>query len=145
MNETQCKQLLNSPKGLELVFNEVEKIKNTIKKEGDSNPNIYIRDNKYQISDIQLNGYTFSSRLNFTNTAESSYLLFAIFKGYYDENGKEDIMNPITKKEIIRLNFSFNKDCEFGWQNQENEDEFYKSEEITKIWIDKFFEEALEE
>ena len=52
-------------------------------------------------------------------------------------------MNPVSEKEKIRLNFSYNKDCEFGWQNKENEDEFYKSQEITEIWIDKFFEEAL--
>ena len=151
MNLKQCEQILNSPKGLQLVFDEVEKIKQLINKIKEQYiefaSKIIINDNKHHISDIKFNGYTLLIQLNFkyTQLAEDSYLLFAIFNGYIDENGKEDISYPVTKREITRYNFSYNNDCEFGWHNKENENEFYKSEDITKIWFDIFFKEAIKE
>jgi hypothetical protein len=37
------------------------------------------------------------------------------------------------------------KPGEFGWRNQENKEEFYNSQEITELWIEKFIKEALKE
>ena len=72
-------------------------------------------------------------------------MLFAVVNGHFKADGFADVFHPVTMNEIIRLNFSYNEEGEFGWRDQENKNNFYGSQEITEIWIDKFIKKSLKE
>ncbi len=153
MNVQESSRIFSSPKGLQLAFEEAAKIKYIINgaiediKSKSPQYNIILQDNKHHITDIMFKGNTLLSQFYqaYSNVADNSYLLFGIVKGYFNEQGYADPLNPVTIHEIIRLDFSYNDEGVFGWRNQTNNEEFYISEQITKMWIEKFFKYTLNE
>jgi hypothetical protein len=151
MNINSARHIFSSSEGLQLAFEEVEKIKSIIYTarerivKGAPNYNIIVRDNRQHITDLMFKGKTLLSQFYqaYSNVADDSYLLFAVTNGYFNKDGFADPFYPVTIIEIIRLNFSYNSDGVFGWRNQKNNDEFYHSEQITELWIEKFIKEAL--
>jgi hypothetical protein len=151
MNITSSRQVFESEQGLQKAFDEAEKIRKriyeiteTIKRSA-TGYNIILKDNKTQICDIRFKGHTFLAQFNqaYTNSANGSYLLFAVVKGHYNDDGYADPFYPCTVLEIIRLDFTFNEKGEFGWREQENNKAFYNGLDITDLWTRKFFKEAL--
>jgi hypothetical protein len=153
MNLNSSRNIFSSSEGLQIAFEEAEKIKNiikeTIEKVNKAAPNysIIIRDNRQHITDLMFKGKTLLSQFYqaYSNVADDSYLLFAVVNGYFNKDGSADPFYPVTMIEIIRLDFAYNEAGEFGWRNQENKEEFYNSQEITELWIEKFIKEALKE
>lgn len=153
MNLNSNRNIFSSSEGLQIAFEEADKIKGIIYDSVEKitkaapNYNITIRDNREHITDLMFKGKTLLSQFYqaYSNVADDSYLLFAVVDGYFNKDGYADPFNPVTMIEIIRLDFSYNEAGEFGWRNQESKDEFLKSQDITEIWIDKFIKESLKE
>jgi Skp family chaperone for outer membrane proteins len=153
MNIESSKQILHSAKGLEIAFDEVEKIKSQIiefvKKVNEQAPqyNVTTRENKQKIVDVifKINTLLAQFYQAYGNSASDSYLLFGIVDGLFDQNGYAVPFYEPKNRELIRLNFSYNDAGDFGWRNQEGKKEFYKSSEITEIWLEKFFKKVLKE
>lgn len=151
MNIKSSRQIMDSEDGLQLVFEEAEKVKKRIYETADAlakqaaEYKIILKDNGTRICNIRFKGHTFLAQLNqaYINSANGSYLLFAVVHGLYDDNGSADIFHPCTVLEIIRLDFGFNEKGEFGWRDQENDKTFYTTIEITDIWTTKFFKTVL--
>jgi hypothetical protein len=151
MNIKSSRQIFHSEEGLQIAFSEAEKIKDRIHKtvqvisEKTPGYKIILKDNQYHIVNIIFKGHTFLAQFYqaYNNSANDSYLLFAVTKGLFQENGYADPFHPVEIHEIIRLNFSFNESGEFGWTNQEGQKEFYESIAITDIWTTKFFKKVL--
>lgn len=147
MNITSSREILHTTKGLEVASKEVHsikiQIKETIGKIQLASPSyrIEIKDNEHRIVNIRFKGYTFLSQFYqaYSNSAHESYLLFAILKGSFMDNGFADPFDRPTLEQIIRLNFDYNEKGEFGWRNKEESSAFYKSKEITHEWIERFF------
>jgi hypothetical protein len=138
-------------KSLDLAFSEAEKLKQHIKqfisKSNSMAPEINIvnRDNQHHICDVMLNGYTLLCQFYqaYGNMALNSYLLFAIVKGYFDENGRTDPFNPVTKQELIRLEISCDNMGKIVWRDKQNKEQYFESEKIADIWLDKFIRKSL--
>ncbi|HRS59812.1 MAG TPA: hypothetical protein P5050_11405 [Bacteroidia bacterium] len=151
MNIKSSRQVFESQEGLQIAFSEVNKIKNKVKQLVDDlnskAPNYYIqaRDNRQHICDIRFKGHTLLVQFYqaYSNVADGSYLLFAVVDGLFDENGNADVFHPAKILQIIRLDFSYNDNGQFGWRNQENKKQFFTSDEITDIWTEKFFKTVL--
>ena len=151
MNTSSSKQLMASQEGLQLAFQETEKIKKKIYeivsliRNKAPNYSIVLRDNRNRITDILFDGFTLLAQFyqSYTNVAVGSYILFAVVDGYFDERGYADAFNKATIKEVIRLDFAFNEKGEPGWLEQERKKDFYLSDDITEIWIDKYFKTVL--
>jgi len=151
MNIKSSRQVFESQEGLQIAFSEVYKIKDKVKKLVDElnskapNYHIQARDNRQHICDIRFKGHTLLVQFYqaYSNVADGSYLLFAVVDGLFDENGYADVFYPAKILEIIRLDFSYDDNGQFGWRNQEYKAQFFTSEEITDIWTDKFFKTVL--
>ena len=153
MNIRSTRQIFNTEEGLYIAFEEVSKIKTIVTeiteriKENAPSYNVIIRDNQHRICDLMFKGHTLLVQFYqaYSNIPNDSYLLLAIVDGYFDENGHSDMFLPAKLKEVIRLNFSFNENGEFGLRNQENDTDFYSTKDITEIWIERFFKEVLKQ
>lgn len=151
MNLESSKQILDSSKGLEIASAEVEKILNQIvefvAKLNEQAPqyNIRTRENRHHIVDIIFNINTFLAHFYqaYGNSASNSYLLFGIVDGLFDEYGYALPFYEPKTRDLIRLDFSFNDQGDFGWRDQEGEKEFYTSKEITDKWLERFFKKVL--
>lgn len=151
MNIKAIKQVFESSEGLQIAFSEIAKIKGsiieTVNALNESAPNycIQFRDNKQHICDIRFKGHTLLVQFYqaYSNVADESYLLFGIIDGLFNEQGYADIFYPAKPVKIIRLNFSFDDNGIFGWRDQEIKTDFYTSEKIAEIWIEKFFKYVL--
>lgn len=151
MNIETSKQILHSVKGLEIAFDEVEKIKNQIiefvQKVNYQAPqyNVTTRENQQKIVDVVFKINTLLAQFYqaYGNSASDSYLLFGIVDGLFDKNGQAISFYEPKNKELIRLNFSYNDRGDFGWRNQEGKKEFYTSSGITELWLEKFFKKVL--
>lgn len=151
MNIESSKNILHSVKGLEIAFDEVEKIKSQIiefvQKVNEQAPqyNIITRENRQKIVDVifKINTLLAQFYQAYSNSASDSYLLFGIVDGLFDQNGYAVTFCEPRNREIIRLNFSYNDKGDFGWRNQEGKKEFYTSKEITELWLEKFFKKVL--
>jgi hypothetical protein len=151
MNTKSSRLILESHEGLQLAFAETEKIKEMIYdivaqlKAKASSYNVQIQDNQNHICDLRFKGHTLLAQFYqaYSNSAEKSYLLFAVVNGLFDSNGYADPFYPATVLEITRLNFSFNDKGQFGWRDQERPDDFYLSTDITELWIAKYFKTVL--
>jgi hypothetical protein len=136
---------------LDAAFAEVEKLKHYIKdfiaKSNSRAPDISMtaRDNQHHLCDIMLNGHSLLCQFYqaYGNMALNSYLLFAIVKGYFDENGRSDPFNPVTKQELIRLEVSCDNTGKIVWRDKQNKEQYFESEKIVDIWLDKFIRKAL--
>jgi hypothetical protein len=151
MNIKSSKQILNSSEGLSMAFSEVAKVKellnalvSDIKKSAPSY-NVILRENPHRISDILFKGHSLLVQFYqaYGNSAENSYLLFAITNGTFDKDGRADVFYPVTLKKVIRLDFAFNDAGEFGWLDQENRKDFYTTKDITETWVELFFKHVL--
>jgi len=151
MNLKTGRQVLESEEGLQIAFAETEKIKRRIYETVEklskkaTEYKIIIKDNKTQICDLRFKGHTFLAQFNqaYINSATNSYLLFAVVKGLFDDNGYAAPFNECTIIEIIRLDFAYNERVEFGWRDQDNDKKFYHSVDITDIWLNKYFKTVL--
>jgi hypothetical protein len=151
MNIESSKNIIHSPKGLEIALDEVEKIKcqviEFVEKINEQAPqyNVRTRENRQKLIDVifKLNTLLIQYYQTFGNLASGSYLLFGIVDGLFDENGYAVPFYEPKNREIIRLDFSYNEKGDFGWRNQEGEKEFYYSHEITEFWLEKFFKKLL--
>lgn len=151
MNITSSREILNSDKGLELAFREVQTIKIQIKSIVDKiqskSPSyrIEIKDNEHKVVNIRFKGYTFLSQFYqaYSNSASDSYLLFAILKGSFTDAGYAEPFDQPVLQKIIRLNFDYNDKGEFGWRDREHTKHFHKSADITDEWLEKFFKHVL--
>lgn len=151
MNIESSKQILHSAKGLEIAFDEVEKIKSQIiefvQKVNEQAPqyNVTTRENQQKIVDVifKINTLLAQFYQAYGNSASDSYLLFGIVDGLFDKNGYAVPFYEPKNRELIRLNFSYNDRGDFGWRNQEGKKEFYTSSEITELWLEKFFKKVL--
>lgn len=151
MNITSSREILRSTKGLELASKEVQTIKVQIKSAVDkiqsksSSFRIEVKDNEHRIVNIRFKGHTFLSQFYqaYSNSASESYLLFAILKGTFTDEGHADPFDPPVLQKIIRLNFDYNDKGEFGWRDKEHQKDFYKSADITDDWLEKFFKHVL--
>jgi HNH endonuclease len=147
MKIKSSKEILYSEKGLDLAYDEIEKIKNKVSnvlltlKESAPKYNIIHRFNNHKLCDIIFNKHTLMIQYYQASKyyANNSYLLFGIVNGLFDKNGYPDPYNPPTSQDIIRLDFTYNEIGDFGWKDQENNNEFYTSNEITEQWLKKFF------
>ncbi len=153
MNLNSSRNIFSSPEGLQIAFEEANKIKDIIYgtvaqiRKAAPGYNVIVRDNRQHITDLMFKGKTLLSQFYqaYNNVADDSYLLFAVVDGYFNKDDYADPFNPVTIIEIIRLDFAYDETGTFGWRNQEIASEFFKSQEITEIWIDKFFKMALKE
>ncbi len=151
MNITESKHVLHSSKGLEIAFGEAQTIKVHIKNAIDkmqakaTSYKIDIKDNPHHIVNIRFKGYTFLSQFYqaYSNSASDSYLLFAILKGYFNDDGYADPFDKPVMQEIIRLDFDYNDKGEFGWRDRVSKNDFYKSIDIAELWLEKYFKKAL--
>jgi len=151
MNIKSNRQVFESPEGLQIAFSEIQKIKEKVKcLVSDLNskaPNYHIQaiDNREHICDIRFKGHTLLVQFYqaYGDVANNSYLFFAVVDGLFDENGYTDVFHQAQIIEIIRLDFTYNNNGQFGWHNQEKKSDFYTSEEITDIWTEKFFKTVL--
>jgi hypothetical protein len=152
MNIKTNQAIFDTTEGLQLAFKEADGIKDLVKELVKqitlraTQYQIQTRDNKQRICDIRFNGFTLLIQFYqaYGNSARNSYLLFAIVRGYFDENGYADPFHPAKVLHIIRLDFDCT-DNDFGWRNQEGKKEFYLSKEITELWIEKYFKVALDD
>lgn len=136
---------------LDATFLEVENLKQHIKKfinlSNSIAPdlNIILRDNEHHICDVMVNGYSLLCQFYqaYGNMALNSYLLFAIVKGYFQVNGQSDPFNPVTRQELIRLEVSCDNTGKIVWRNKENKEQYFESEKIADIWLDKFLRKAI--
>ena len=153
MNIKSSRNIFSSSEGLQIAFEAAAKVKNIIYETREkiinkaSSYNIIIRDNRQNITDLMFKGKTLLAQFYqaYSNVADDSYLLFAVVNGHFNKDGYADPFYPVTMIEIIRLDFSYDSNGVFGWRNQESKDEFFSSQEITEMWIDKFMREALKE
>lgn len=151
MNIESSKRILESSKGLEIANAEVQKIKNQIvefvEKLNEQAPQYKIRtrENRQHIVDIIFNINTFLAQFYkaYSNSASNSYLLFGIVDGLFDEHGYAVPFYEPKNRDLIRLDFSYNEQGNFGWRNQEGKKEFYTSKEITDKWLERFFKKVL--
>lgn len=153
MNIQTNKAIFDTTEGIQLAFKEADWIKSHIKELvrqitlKATNYHIQTKDNKNRICDIRFNDFTLLVQFYqaYANTARKSYLLFAIVDGYFDDYGYVDPIHPARVLQIIRLDFDFNNDNDFGWRDQEGKKEFYLSKEITELWVDKYFAVVLDD
>jgi hypothetical protein len=151
MNITSSKQIFQSSEGLALAFSEVANVKNLLNtlvadiQKSAPSYNVLLRDNPHHICDILFKGHSLLVQFYqaYGNSAENSYLLFAITNGTFTKDGRSDVFYPVTLQKIIRLDFSYNEDGEFGWVEQEKRKTFYTTKEITEIWVELFFKHVL--
>ena len=151
MNIKSSRQVFESSEGLQIAFSEIAKIKafiiQTVNALNESAPNyhIQVRDNKEHICDIRFKGHTLLAQFYqaYNNVADDSYLLFGIIDRLFNEQGYSDVFYPAKPIKIIRLDFSFDDNGNFGWRDQEKKIDFYTSENITEIWTEEFFRYVL--
>jgi len=152
MNIKSSKQTLESETGLKIAFEEAANIKSVVEnfvfnlKEKAPHYNIQLRDNDFLICDIRFKGHTLLIQFYqaYANIVKDSYLLFGIIQGLFDDSGHPvDPFNMPKLLNFIRLEFSYNEGGEFGWRDKEDNKAFYLSNEITNIWLDKFFKYVL--
>jgi hypothetical protein len=108
-------------------------------------------ENQYHLFDINNNKYTFLSLIypqNLNNYGEKISLIFLIAKGYI--NDKDEFFSDPNHKgipeeaiETILLDLVISGDNEVVWLERKDKTEgeknqYYTSEEITKIWIQKY-------
>jgi hypothetical protein len=152
MNTSKSMEILHSSKGLEIALDEVKSIKTHIEEAikrmqaSATGYNFDIKDNPHRIVNIRFRGFTFLSQFYqaYSNSASNSYLLFAILKGHFNDNGYADPLDRPVKESIIRLNFDYDKNGEFGWRDKEDSAQFYNSIDITDRWLEKFFKRTIE-
>jgi hypothetical protein len=144
-------KFIATPEGLQKALSEAAFIKEHVKlliRQMTLNAKeykIYSTDNKFHICDIKFNGFSLLIQFynKYYNSANDSYLRYALVKGYYDDNGQQDPFYPITLLKQVRLKFDFNESNQIGWKNIEGKKEFYQSKEITELWIERFLKIAL--
>ncbi len=151
MNIKSSRQIFESNEGLQIAFSEIANIKafiiETVNALNESAPNyqIQVRENKEHICNIRFKGHTLLVQFYqaYNNVAVDSYLLFGIIDGLFNEQGRADKFYLAKPIEIIRLDFSYDDNGNFGWRDQVKKVDFYTSENITEIWTEKFFKYIL--
>jgi hypothetical protein len=138
------KQLLDSPEGLKLAFNEVQEIisevhrhETQIKSQTDS-WHFLVRNNNRNGVEIISFGFhlTFQFYQKYANTSDDAYLLITLYNGSFDENGYPK--DPFSKNELIseaRLKFSINEFDQRGWIDIETNENFVATSILVEQWI----------
>jgi hypothetical protein len=146
--------ILNSPEGLTLAFNEVKEVIFEIKKHESGIKNkvsdwhIKVRGNTINGCDIFSYGYylTFQFHQEFSNTPDKSFLLIALYKGYFDENGyATDLSTPNKQIALTRIRFDINEFNQYGWSSTETRMNFTLTGKLVEHWFDKLITCAAEE
>jgi len=147
-------QVLNSQDGLTRAFSELDVIISEIKRHeleirsNTANWHLRVRDNKQNACDIISYGYylTFQFNMRWSDSLEGSYLLIALFKGYFDEN--DNSSDPFHENKLIsstRVQFDINEVNQYGWTLKETRNNFMTSNKIVENWFGKLINLATEE
>jgi hypothetical protein len=144
-------QLLESEEGLKVALDEVEKIKQFLKIHFEEIRNktpdwhIRLRENKQRGINLISYGYflTFHFHQQYANTLMDSFLYFALYDGYFDENGYA--VDPFTENKLLvsdKLRFDIDELDQKGWSLHKTRTKFMTSQKLVDKWFSEFISQS---